>query len=435
MSNVIVLTQVGGFFGPFAKMLGFVMDGIYFVLNSIFDVQNIALCIILFAVIIYSLLLPLTIRQQKFSRVSQKMQPEIQAVQKKYKGKKDQASVMAMQQEQKAVYDKYGVSQAGSCIQMLIQMPILLSMWYVINKIPAYVTSFKEQFKPAVDAIVNTADYQDKIPQFLQDINLKTVPFHFGGDYTATQTQNSIIDILYKLKSNDWPKLDAAFPNLSDSNILTGLEQTIRHFNNFFGLNIADGPMGIIKSAFADGKYLVVLGVLLIPLISAGAQFASVKLMPMPAMNADNPNDTLTSSMKTMTYMGPLFSLFITFTVPLGLGIYWCVGSVTRGVQQFCINKYMDTLDLDALIEKNKEKAKKKREKKGITGNQIYNAAHTSTRTISDKASVNQGTGKESAASANTSNNASQRYTTNAKPGSMAAKANLVKEYNEKKNK
>ena len=85
--------------GQIASVMGWIMDGIYKVLNSLFGIQNIGLCIIIFSILIFAFMTPLQIKQQKFSKLSQKMQPELQAIQKKYNGKKDQASMMAMQEE------------------------------------------------------------------------------------------------------------------------------------------------------------------------------------------------------------------------------------------------------------------------------------------------------------------------------------------------
>ena len=99
----------GAILGPIAKLLGWVMNGVYYLMDQI-GIGNVGLSIIIFTIIIYLLLFPLTYKQQKFSKLSQKMQPELNAINKKYQGKKDQASMMAMQQETQAVYEKYGVS-------------------------------------------------------------------------------------------------------------------------------------------------------------------------------------------------------------------------------------------------------------------------------------------------------------------------------------
>lgn len=136
MSGILLTQYSGIFIGPVAKILGYLMEGIFFVLDKI-GIPNIGLSIILFTIIIYALMLPLTIKQQKFSKLSNKMQPELQAVQAKYKGKKDNDSMMAMQQETQAVYAKYGVSPTGSCLPLLFRMPILLALYRVIYAMPA----------------------------------------------------------------------------------------------------------------------------------------------------------------------------------------------------------------------------------------------------------------------------------------------------------
>ena len=129
-----------------AEVLGWLMNGIYSI-----GVHNLGLCIIIFTIIIYAFMTPLQIKQQKFSKMNTIMQPELQKIQKKYKGKKDQNSQMKMQEETMAVYEKYGVSPTGSCLQLLIQMPIFFALYQVIIKIPGYIGGIKEVFSDAVD--------------------------------------------------------------------------------------------------------------------------------------------------------------------------------------------------------------------------------------------------------------------------------------------
>ena len=90
-----------------AWLLGKLMDGIYNVMDAI-GIQNIGICIIIFTVIIYTLMIPLTIKQQKWSKMSAVMQPDIRKVQKKYAGKRDQASMLKQQEEMQIIYEKYG---------------------------------------------------------------------------------------------------------------------------------------------------------------------------------------------------------------------------------------------------------------------------------------------------------------------------------------
>ena len=109
----ILLTQRDGLIiGNIAKLFGFLMNWIFEALNNI-GIESIGLSIVIFTVIIYMLMLPLTIKQQKFTRISAVMNPEIQKIQKKYEGKKDQASMAKMQEETQLVYQKYGTSPTG----------------------------------------------------------------------------------------------------------------------------------------------------------------------------------------------------------------------------------------------------------------------------------------------------------------------------------
>ena len=91
LSNGILLTQQSGFLKPVAILLGYLMDGIFILLDKM-GIPNIGLSIILFTIVIYGCMTPLTIKQQKFSKLSAKMNPELQEVQKKYKNKKDRKS-------------------------------------------------------------------------------------------------------------------------------------------------------------------------------------------------------------------------------------------------------------------------------------------------------------------------------------------------------
>ena len=158
----MLITKTNTFIiGPVATLLGFIMNAIFIFLSSVFHVENIGLCIILFTIIIYGIMTPLTYKQQKFSKLSAKMNPELQKIQKKYKGKQDQASMMKMNEETKEVYAKYGVSPTGSCVQMLIQLPILFALYQVIYKIPGYITKVRAFYEPIVEALQNIPTYMD----------------------------------------------------------------------------------------------------------------------------------------------------------------------------------------------------------------------------------------------------------------------------------
>ena len=166
MTDILLTAYDGAILGPIAKVLGWIMNGIYTAMGAI-GIHNVGLSIILFTIVVYILLFPLTYKQQKFSKLSQKMNPELQAVQKKYKGKQDQASMQAMQEETQLIYQKYGVSPMGSCVQMLIQMPLLLALYRVFMNVPAYVSSVKADYLDLVNGIMATDGYQNTMTNFV----------------------------------------------------------------------------------------------------------------------------------------------------------------------------------------------------------------------------------------------------------------------------
>lgn len=434
MSDILLTAYPGSILGPIAKLLGMLMDWIYSGISNITGgrVESVVLSIVIITIIIYMCLLPLTIKQQKFSKLSQKMQPEMQAIQAKYKNKKDQASMMAMQEETQLLYQKYGISPMGSCVQMLIQMPILFALYRVFYNIPAYLSGVKGSFTGLVDSIQQTSGYQDTLVSLMEKYNVVTSS-GLNASNAASKLANAsgdalsnyIIDILYKLPSKGW---DALLDGKFFDGIQSAVEKThdaLLHFNYFLGLNISDTPWYIIKSNFTDkpDKWLLfVILALLIPVLSYLTQMINIKLMP----QATNGNDQMASQMKMMNLMMPLMSLFFCFTVPVGLGIYWICSALVRGIQQFFVNRHIENLDLEAVMAKNEEKAKNKRKKMGLSEDYIKKAAQIKTKSIDSKANVS--------ASADTEEKLAKaaEYKANAKTGSLASKANMVKEFNER---
>lgn len=429
MLNVLLTQYQGMFIGPVAKILGYLMEGIFYVLDMI-NIHNSGLAIILFTVVIYLLMTPLTYKQQKFSKLQSKMSPEIQAIQAKYKNKKDNDSMMAMNQETQAVYAKYGVSASGSCVQLLIQMPILLALYRVIYAIPAYVASVKEVFFPFVDKLIAQKGSAEFIKNFA-NAGMYAKQFEnesFIGGVTS-YIQNTYIDVLNRASTADWLSLKTQYPSLaSDVDVtLSALDK----YNNFLGLNIANSPSFTIKNAFSSGSYLLVIGAILIPVLAAATQWINTKLMPTQANSGNAQADQMANQMKMMNTMMPLMSAVFCFTLPAGMGIYWISGAVIRSIQQIVLNKHIDKMDIDAIIDKNKDKAAKKMEKKKVQAERMQQYANVNTRNISINKTSNISEEEREAAL----KKASEYYSKNAKPGSMAAKANMVREYNEKNSK
>lgn len=433
----MLLTQSNTFIiGWIAKLLGYVMELIFTVMNQV-GIVNLGVCIILFTIVVKLAMLPLTIKQQHFSKINTIMQPEINKIQKKYRNKKDQESMMRQNEEIQAVYEKYGVSPTGSCLQLIIQMPIIFALYYVIRNIPAYIQPVKDVYMAVVNAITSVAGYETTLAKVGESAKLLT-------SLQENPTTNQIIDFLAQFKPDTWNALADVMPSVS--NIITEKAATIADMNNFlFGINIAETP------SFSKPAYLI------IPVAAGLFQWLSMKTMN---TNTDD-NPQLAAMNRTMMFM-PLMSVWFCFTLPAGIGIYWSISALFQVIQQIAINKYMEHIDVDKLIEKNKKKAskKKKKKKKSLT-TRLMEGAGASQSTESTDVTVTSGgrrVGKmTSRATINTKNmnvNYDELYpldqladirenrqedaenTTKKKKkkaqegGSIAANANLMRKYN-----
>ena len=452
--NGILLTQNSTpVFKYIVWILGKIMEGIFTVIDMI-GIPNIGLAIILFTIVINLLMMPLTIKQQKFAKLSSKMNPELQAIQAKYKNRKDQNSQMAMNSEMQAVYAKYGVSPTGSCGYLLIQMPILFALYRVIYAMPAYVTKIGDTFRVLAAKVIATDGAEWLMnPTYTEFINADQVAASskiantvamYGKSMTDGNLENGIVDVLNRLSSSDM-SLVAQHYDLSNltfnGNLIISNETTrglIDTYNNFLGLNIGDSPQQLIIEAFHNGAWLLLIGALAIPVLSAVTQWISVKLMPQQENNGpvDDQTAQMQSTMKTINLFMPLLSAWFCFTLPAGMGLYWVAGSVVRGIQQVLINKHIDKMDFNAIIEKNADKSAKKMEKIKENQEKLNAYANMNTKNIkSIQQRANIDSSKGTSTGSNNINKNTSSKTSNGNSVSMMSKANMVSDYNKRNNK
>lgn len=417
-----LLAVGGGFYDlPIIKqvswLLGLIMNGIYNVMSAI-GIENIGVSIIIFTVIVYMILMPLTIKQQKFSKMQAVMQPEIQKVQKKYANKKDQASQLKMQEEMTLVYDKYGVKMSSGCLPSLMQMVFLFGLYPVVQYVTEFVTKVRDVYTPVIQQIQATSGYEK-----IMETVAKTVVPNIGS--FDLSTEKGMANVLYKFQNSTWDALIEKIPSIEGT--VDSTLTKVSDMNYFLGIDIGSHPWELLKDALAAASVLGVILAIIIPVLAGVTQFISVKLTQMGSSGAalqdsDNP---MASSMKTMTYTMPLISVFFGFSLPAGLGLYWVASAVVRSIQQVAVNKYLKDKSIDDMIEENRKKAQKQREKKGTSAEEINRMATKSTRNVgSSKANKELDPAKEEKIKK------AQEMAKNAKPGSLTAKANLVSRYN-----
>lgn len=394
---------------PIAQVLGYIFDLLFEAL-SFLHIGNVAIAIILFTIIVKLCMLPLSIKQQKLAKLNSVMSPEIRAINEKYKDKKnDQNAMMKMQEETKAVYEKYGVSQMGGCVQMLIQMPILLALYQVFRFIPLYITQLKNLFTAFLidnGGIMSASGYTDTMKQFGENIDWTNV--------------NTAITEINKFSTENWDALRDAFPAFSD--IIANSHASLEQMNTFLGINMSQEPGFGLTLAF------------LIPVLSGLSQFISVKVAQgNTPVDDDNP---MAASMRMTTYIFPLMSAFIAISVPAGLGLYWIATSVIQTIITVFINRYYDKLGAETIVKKNVEKRNKKRAKKGLPPETIAKNATVSTKNVNREKAVKslEQIKAENEKKVKEIKESAQYYKT-AKPGSLAEKAGMVAKYNEKSSK
>ena len=413
--------------GPIGDILGWIMD-LLFRFTSMFGIVNIGLCIILFTLVTKLLMIPLTIKQQKSSKLMAVMQPELTAIQKKYKGKEgDQKAMMMMQTETKAVYEKYGTSMTGGCLPMLIQLPIIFALYRVIYNIPAYVHSVRGYYEMVIANL--PAGFQTN--QTFMDLASSSKMLS-GADFTDL---NKVIDLLYTFTGKQWEVLVGAFPQVGQAVTESGdsVVSAIERMQTFFGLNIAYTPMQVIGNFFShvDGTTVFALiAALAIPLLAGASQWYSSKLMMATTQSPQGDENPGANMMKSMNVMMPLMSVFFCFTFATGIGLYWVAQSVFTIIQQVGINSYLKKVDIDDLVQKNVEKTNKKRAKRGPT--RVGNVDEMMQK-MQEKESREENKRMEKIAKTKALVEENKNYyNADAKAGSLASKANMVAKYNEK---
>ncbi len=412
---MILLTQESGFLKPIAWVLGQIFDLLFKFVNMIdglfggIGLPIIGICVILFTIVVKLAMMPLTIKQQKFSKLSNMMNPEIQAIQAKYKDKKDSESMMKMNAETKAVYEKYGTSPTGGCLTMLIQLPIMFALYRVIYKIPGYVGYIGNLCRNIADSIMST----DGFAQKLVDLNL-------AKKVESVDTANELIDTMYTFSNSQWDVIKANFPSVAES--FSESIDKLLNITNFFGINLTQAPGWRISWA------------LLIPLLAGVTQWLSAKLMENKNKVQTASNEQaqgMAGSMKIMNTIMPIMSAFFCITFPACIGVYWITSSVVQIIQQLIINRQMDKIDVEEMVQKNIEKVNAKRAKKGLPPKKIVNTATAYAEQVKKQEEREARLGERQ----EEIKKSTEYYKSSGKPGSLAAKANMVKMYNEKNSK
>jgi len=341
----------------FGAMLNMIFEGVV----AISPTASLGITIVLFTLVTRLLLTPLQLSSQRTSRGMSKIQPEMQRIQNKYKNKKDQESQLQQSAEMKSLYKKYKINPLAGCLPLLIQMPLIFALFNVLREPAIYITKLQEQYtKIANDIIVNVSD----APQLLEGFK-KAITTSTRHDYNLSK-----IDDLWKflshLNSGQWKEFLSKM-SVEAQAILAPTLKTKEQFEMFLGVNLVDTPALLIKG----GVWLAIL----VPIIAGASTYifskitmASSAAMQQPAVNADGTvkASSTESMMKTMNIMMPVMTAIFSYTMPIGLAVYWIAGNIIMMGQQWFVNKIVMKQEAKLDEQHRKEREEEAKEKKMV---------------------------------------------------------------------
>ena len=408
--NLIFLTRVGGILKPFAWVMGMILNAIYKLVAAM-GIQNIALCIVVFTIVVKMLMLPLTIKQQKFAKVSALMNPEIKALQEKYRGidRSDRDAMQRYTMEQQEIYQKYGSSPFGGCLPLLIMLPIMFALYKVIYAIPAYVTDVKALYK-SVGTEITQIDDTDKD---FSDESITKAIYEF---YTAKKvslrekkstdtnfTATDLIDIFSVFNTEVWEDFrNGVTLEGEDVENWNKLAQSASFQN---AMSNRSGDIDKILKINSLGKYSILdapgyhFPAILLPILAFVLQFATSKITTaqQKSKKKDGEEETM-PGMGAMTTVLPIMSGVFCVFMPIGVGIYWVMSSGVQIVQQLAINKYLEKYNVEDIMAQNQAKIAERNQKYGIYSKSegMSTIAKSSTRSIASMDTSKMGNGSKS---------------------------------------
>lgn len=309
--------------------MGYIIEFIYNL------VQNYGIAIILFTIIIKMLLLPLNIKSQKAMKKQQKIQPIMQELQKKYANDKEK-----LNREMMKIYKENDISMSGGCLPMLIQMPILVGLYQVIQRPLSFLlhVNFNEP-----DVIRRVYALRDQ----------------FASANLVTRTEEQLAN-MNQMNISQW----AAQAGQTDWAI---------NFKMFF-MDLANVPSTAINylGEIVQGNFehIGIVSLLLIPVLAIAASVGSMKVSQVMSGQTKNKSqnagdNTAAQMSNTMMWMMPVMTGFFTFTLPAGIGLYWIISSLLQIVQQVGLNIYFDKKEDEVVVKipESKQINSKKRKK------------------------------------------------------------------------
>lgn len=267
-----------------ASLFGAVIKLLYNVLG-----HNYGLSIIFFTLFVKLIMFPLMYKQTKSTKEMQKIGPLEQEIRNKYKNDPQKMNMEIME-----LYSQHKINPLGGCLPLLIQLPIIIAMFYIVRQPLTYILEMPaKDIRPYAEKIVATelkkaGKNEQQIKEQISKLNDKAVDNY----EIQIANENKLIDM------------------------------------NFMGINFGDVP----SKNIATKPYLAI-----IPFLSLALAIFQNKRM----IKNSNMTPEQIEAQQTMMWMGPIMSTYISYIMPVALGVYWLLGSVIQlGLQEILENKF-----------------------------------------------------------------------------------------------
>ena len=325
LTNNIALAMLqkepGIIVGPISKFLGYILNIIFNIVYSVTRVNSLGIAIIFFTILVKTLLLPLAIKSAKSMANMQKLQPEMDKINKKYANVVDPELKNKKNIEIQKLYSENKVNPLGGCLPLFIQLPIFTSLFYIMNQSYLFIDKIGVTYKNLASSIMQINGYIEPIKQ-IQSLGYAKIPKSISLDLSV---QHDLLRLLNKYKTSDWNTYLNSLPQNHIENIKEILNHKLQ-MDQFFGISLIENA-GISWPS------------ILIPIIATITMFLSsylsMKIQP-------TPKDENTANMqKTMIYVMPFITGFMTISMPSGVGLYWITSNIFQLFQQIVLNKFI----------------------------------------------------------------------------------------------
>lgn len=306
-------------FSAVANLFGYLLDVLYKLVNS-----NYGIAIILFSILLRIILLPITIKQQMSVEKTNKIQEELKSIKVKYKNNMEMQNKETME-----LYKREGISPFSGCLSGIIQIIIILSVFYLVSQPLTYMKKVKNNQE--LNTIVE--NYRNEIT------NNGNTKKNYIEIEVISRIEKAYNEIENKLKDENLENKEQVEHDKEN-------HEKLRINMNFLGLDLSKVP----KENMNDYK------VYIIPLLYVISSFVSIKLttnMQNKKKETDDKNSTtdemesVAQMSKGMTYFLPLMTVSIAFIAPLGLALYWFVSNALMIIERIVIKKLVSTKEVE----------------------------------------------------------------------------------------